>query len=172
MKSRWPSPLTVCLTIGSTTVLPNPRRLGCDTGGPLRSVQLIAKMSSSRRQPTSTRPASTDSAPYLPALVASSRSAWKTLALIQEGRRVSRLPLHRPANPPGSIGQMGVKVGRYREAAVGGWGGGPSLAGALVPVPARFFAADVASCGQLLIFKMSPDRFDRCFRERLPATGF
>src|SRR5215470_120186 len=72
MKSRWTSPLTVCLTIGSTTVLPNPRRFGGDTGGPLFSLQLIAKISPSRRQPTSTRPCSTDNAPYLLALVASS----------------------------------------------------------------------------------------------------
>src|SRR5215470_6214227 len=72
MKSRWTSPLTVCLTIGSTTVLPNPRRLGGDAGGPLHSVQLIAKISPSSRQPTSTRPDFSDSAPYLPALVASS----------------------------------------------------------------------------------------------------
>src|SRR5262249_2852958 len=50
-------------------------RSGGDTGGPLRSVQFIAKMSPSSCQPTSTRPASTDSSPYLPALVASSCSA-------------------------------------------------------------------------------------------------
>src|SRR5258708_6558530 len=57
------------------TVLPKPRRFGADTGGPLRSVQLITKVSPSSRQRTSTRPASTDSAPYLPALVASSCNA-------------------------------------------------------------------------------------------------
>src|SRR5260370_28316048 len=60
------------------TVLPKPRRSGGRTGGPSRSVQLIAKISPPSRHPTSTRPASDDSAPYLPALVASSWRARPT----------------------------------------------------------------------------------------------
>ena len=70
--------------IESTTVLPKPRRSGRDTGGPLRSVQLMVKTSPSSRQRTVTRPASVESAPYLPALVASSCSvrpmAWAAAA--------------------------------------------------------------------------------------------
>ena len=53
------------LAIEVMTVLPNPRRVGGDTAGPLHSVQLIANTSPSRPEHASTHPASTDSAPYL-----------------------------------------------------------------------------------------------------------
>src|SRR5262249_47611483 len=96
------SPLTVCFTIESTTVLPKPRRFGCDTGGPLLSVQLIAKISPSSRQSTSTRPAPTDSAPYLPALVASSGSARP---------QACRRAVHRDPGPHeiGKKGELGSR---------------------------------------------------------------
>jgi hypothetical protein len=51
---------------------PHRRLSGGDTGGPLHSDQVMLNTSPSIRQHTSTWPASTDSAPYLPALVASS----------------------------------------------------------------------------------------------------
>jgi hypothetical protein len=37
--------LAVCFTIEVMTVLPNPHRFGGETGGPLNSVQFIAKTS-------------------------------------------------------------------------------------------------------------------------------
>jgi Patatin-like phospholipase len=58
----------ILLASASVPGLPKPCRSGRDTGGPLRSVQLIMKVSPSTRQRTSTRPASTDNAPYLPAV--------------------------------------------------------------------------------------------------------
>src|SRR5215467_4081791 len=60
------------------TVVPNPCRFGADTGGPSRSVQLMVRASPSVAQKTSTRPLSVESAPYFPALVASSWSASPT----------------------------------------------------------------------------------------------
>jgi hypothetical protein len=57
-----PLRLRVRFAIVSMTVLPKPRRSGCRTGGPFRSIQLIAKISPSSHQRTSTRPASVESA--------------------------------------------------------------------------------------------------------------
>src|SRR5262249_45661826 len=56
-------------------VLPKPVRSGGDTVGPSYSIQLIVNTSSPAPQPMFIRPPSTDSAPYLVALVASSWSA-------------------------------------------------------------------------------------------------
>jgi hypothetical protein len=60
------------------TMVPNPRWSGACMGGPPRSVHVIVSGSPSSRQRTSTWPSSVDSAPYLPALVASSCSARPT----------------------------------------------------------------------------------------------
>jgi hypothetical protein len=49
-----------------------PRRSGADTGGPPRSVQLMMNAPQSVAHKTSTRPFSLESAPYFPALLASS----------------------------------------------------------------------------------------------------
>jgi hypothetical protein len=57
------------------TVLPKPLQSGGRTGGPLRSAQLMVKVSSAIAQSMSTRPISVENAPYFPALVESSWSA-------------------------------------------------------------------------------------------------
>src|SRR5206468_12445361 len=62
-----------------------------DTGGPLRSVQLMVKELPSVPQRTSTQPVSVESAPYLPALVASSWSA-SPMACAEAGLRRSLGP--------------------------------------------------------------------------------
>src|SRR6267378_1074361 len=48
------------------TMVPNPRRVGADTSGPSRSVQLMVRVPPSLPQLTSTRPASVDKRPVFP----------------------------------------------------------------------------------------------------------
>jgi hypothetical protein len=68
------------------TIVPNQHCFGVHTGGPSRSIQLMARVSPSIFQRTSTRPAPVESAPYFPALVESSRSA-SPIACAEAGLR-------------------------------------------------------------------------------------
>src|SRR4029077_16420617 len=73
--SRLTAPSMLRSAIAFMTMVPNPRRFGADTDGPLRSIQLMVKVWSTVPQETYTHPLSVESAPYFPALVASSWSA-------------------------------------------------------------------------------------------------
>jgi hypothetical protein len=77
-------PFRLRSAIASITTVPNPHRFGGDTGSPLLSVHLIVKVSPSAPQEISRRPVLTESAPYFPALVASSCSASQDLNAYSE----------------------------------------------------------------------------------------
>src|SRR5208337_1456033 len=93
-KSRSTLASRLSIAMREITVEPKPRLAGAVTGGPPCSRQLITKVSSSpsshsRLHPTSRRPSLLESAPYLPALVASSCRAmpmvWAAEAEIKSG---------------------------------------------------------------------------------------
>src|SRR5215467_12988058 len=85
--SSWVSPPIVSSGSEVITVLPKPVRSGRDTDGPSCSIQLIVNMSPSTPQLTSIPPPSTDSAPYLVALVASS---WSTRPMTSQAAALRR----------------------------------------------------------------------------------